>query len=135
MRVGVTPVVRSQRMAVPLVAPPTRSFLIQARPGLVSRAVERSRVVKVAAQAAGAAPAKPAFKWGADMKNLAISIGVAVALWFIPPPAGVNLKAWHLLSVFVGTIGKLFLIWVFIIFRRMHGYKHAHLTHMLFDQC
>lgn len=115
MRVGATPTVRSQRMAVPVFTPTTRSFvgsaiaqkpsLIQARPSLVSRAVERTRVVKVAAQSAGAAPAaKPAFKWGANMKDLAISIGVAVVMWFAPPPAGVSLKAWHLLSVFVGTI-------------------------------
>jgi hypothetical protein len=108
---------RSQRMAVPVMAPATRSFvgsaiaqkptLVQSRPSLVSRGVERSRVVKVAAQAAGATPAKaPEFKWGANMRDLAISVGIAVALWFIPPPAGVSVKAWHLLSVFVGTIGK-----------------------------
>eukprot|EP00891_Asterochloris_glomerata_P000415 jgi/Astpho2/415/Aster-03465 len=40
------------------------------------------------------------FTWGADMKNLAISVGLATAVWFIPPPAG----AWRLLAVFLGTI-------------------------------
>ena len=68
------------------------------------------------------------------MKDLGISVGIAALMWFIPPPAGVTLKAWwvcikylierfssgvairdpplnilnrvsrHLLSVFVGTI-------------------------------
>ena len=51
-----------------------------------------------------AAPQEPPFKWGADMKNLSICVGISLALWFCPPPAGVNIKAWHLLSVFTGTI-------------------------------
>mmetsp|Transcript_18497 Transcript_18497/g.51906 ORF Transcript_18497/g.51906 Transcript_18497/m.51906 type:complete len:564 (-) Transcript_18497:806-2497(-) len=51
-----------------------------------------------------AAPKEPPFKWGADMKNLGICVGLSLALWFIPPPAGVSIKAWHLLSVFTGTI-------------------------------
>jgi len=38
------------------------------------------------------------------MKSLAISVGCGLVLWFIPPPAGVAIKAWKLLSVFVGTI-------------------------------
>ena len=32
----------------------------------------------------------PAFKWGANMKTLGISVGVGVLLWFIPPPSGVT---------------------------------------------
>lgn len=65
----------------------------------------RARTVSVVAQAASApAPAAPAFKWGANMRDLAICVGVAVALWFAPAPAGVSLQAWHLLAVFVGTI-------------------------------
>ncbi|GAX75182.1 hypothetical protein CEUSTIGMA_g2626.t1 [Chlamydomonas eustigma] len=65
----------------------------------------RQRVMKVSASSAAApAPSQPAFKWGANMKDLGISIGIGALLWFIPPPAGVTLKAWHLLSVFVGTI-------------------------------
>lgn len=31
-------------------------------------------------------------------------MGLATAVWFIPPPAGVALKAWHLLAIFLGTI-------------------------------
>jgi len=54
----------------------------------------------VRAQAAAATP----FKWGADMKSLSVCVGVACLLWVVPPPAGVTLKAWHLLSLFVGTI-------------------------------
>lgn len=56
------------------------------------------------AAAGAAAPAPASFKWGANMKDLAISVGIAALLWYIPPPAGVTLKAWHLLSIFTGTI-------------------------------
>lgn len=59
----------------------------------------RQPVVKASASAPSAE-----FKWGADMKNLGISVGLAVAIWFIPPPAGVTLPAWHLLAIFLGTI-------------------------------
>jgi di/tricarboxylate transporter len=38
------------------------------------------------------------------MKDLSICLGIGLAMWFIPPPAGVALKAWHLLAVFVATI-------------------------------
>lgn len=43
-------------------------------------------------------------KWGADLKKLAICVGLGTALWFVPPPAGVAIKAWHLLSIFLATI-------------------------------
>lgn len=46
----------------------------------------------------------PGIKWGADLKKLAICVGLGTALWFVPPPAGVTLKAWHLLSIFLATI-------------------------------
>lgn len=26
------------------------------------------------------------------------AVGIALVMWFIPPPAGVSVKAWHLLS-------------------------------------
>ena len=52
--------------------------------------------------AASAPPAE--FRWGADMKNVGISVGLAVAIWLIPPPAGVTVPAWHLLAIFLGTI-------------------------------
>ena len=54
--------------------------------------------------AASAPSAKPEFKWGADMKNLGISVGLAAAVWFIPSPEGVSAAAWHLLAIFLGTI-------------------------------
>lgn len=65
------------------------------------------RALKVVSQAAsgGAAPAKaPEFKWGANMKDLSICLGVGLALWFTPAPSGVSVKAWHLLSIFIATI-------------------------------
>jgi hypothetical protein len=66
---------------------------------------EQSRGDKLVASAAASAGAPaPAFKWGANMKDLSICVGIAAAMWFVPPPAGVSLKAWHLLSVFTGTI-------------------------------
>jgi di/tricarboxylate transporter len=76
-------------------------------PVLPKKVVVSSRKqVNVRAQAAaGAAPSKDAgFKWGANMRDLAISIGIGTLLWFAPAPAGVSAKAWHLLAVFVGTI-------------------------------
>lgn len=38
------------------------------------------------------------------MKNLGISAGIGALIWFVPPPVGVALQAWHLLAVFIGTI-------------------------------
>jgi anion transporter len=38
------------------------------------------------------------------MKNLGISVALATAVWFAPPPAGVTTQAWHLLALFLGTI-------------------------------
>lgn len=64
--------------------------------------MQASATAVVAASAA--APVEPSFKWGADMKNLGISVGIAALIWFIPPPVGVTLQAWHLLAVFIGTI-------------------------------
>jgi anion transporter len=43
-------------------------------------------------------------KWGADLKKLAICIGVSATVWFLPAPAGVTAQAWHLLAIFLGTI-------------------------------
>uniref|UniRef100_A0A7S0VAM7 Uncharacterized protein n=1 Tax=Polytomella parva TaxID=51329 RepID=A0A7S0VAM7_9CHLO len=58
----------------------------------------------VTAAAAAPAPAAKPFKFGANMKDLATCVGIAIAIWFCPAPAGVSLKAWHLLAVFIGTI-------------------------------
>lgn len=49
-------------------------------------------------------PQPPGIKWGADLKKLGICVGLGTALWFVPPPAGVTLPAWHLLSIFLATI-------------------------------
>lgn len=68
------------------------------------------RPLKIVSQAASGgaaaapAPAQPAFKWGANMKDLAICFGIGLALWFCPAPAGVSIKAWHLVSIFIATI-------------------------------
>jgi hypothetical protein len=54
-----------------------------------TRDVERAASI-ISSAAAGSAPAaapKP-FVWGANMKDLSISVGIAVLMWFIPPPAG-----------------------------------------------
>eukprot|EP00879_Flechtneria_rotunda_P022700 GHRR01023974.1.p1 GENE.GHRR01023974.1~~GHRR01023974.1.p1 ORF type:complete len:386 (+),score=103.40 GHRR01023974.1:93-1250(+) len=72
----------------------------------VPRTAQRTplQVVNAAAGAAPAAPAQKPFKWGADMKNLGICIGVGVAIALCPAPAGVAPKAWNLLAIFAGTI-------------------------------
>jgi hypothetical protein len=58
-------------------------------PKLASRVVARKQL-QVCNSAAGA-PATPApFKWGANMKDLAICIGLGVALYLCPAPAGVS---------------------------------------------
>lgn len=36
--------------------------------------------------------------------RLLIPVVVGVAIWFIPPPEGVEVKAWHLFAIFVATI-------------------------------
>ena len=64
----------------------------------------RSSTRPVADAAASTPPAK--CQWGADMKNLGISVGLAAAVWFLPSPAGVTGEAWHLLAIFLGTISK-----------------------------
>lgn len=116
MRTGACSRATAPRRAVPLAVSAsarvaTPSLRLAPSPSLTPRvaapraaAARPSRAATVAVRAqAAAAPAQP-FKWGADMKNLAICVGVAAALWFAPPPAGVTVKAWHLLSLFVGTI-------------------------------
>src|SRR5215218_9855207 len=33
-----------------------------------------------------------------------VALVVALALWFIPPPTGVSVQAWHLFAIFASTI-------------------------------
>jgi hypothetical protein len=75
---------------------------LRAMPALAPRPASRTARLQVSASAGAAAPAP--FKWGANMKDLSICIGIGVAMWFCPAPAGVAPKAWQLLSVFVATI-------------------------------
>lgn len=39
-----------------------------------------------------------------NVKALLITIVVGLVIWFIPPPEGLDPKAWHLLAIFVATI-------------------------------
>ena len=55
--------------------------------------VNASTAVVSAAAASAPAPAEKPFKWGADMKNLGISVAIAVVVWLLPPPSGVKLQA------------------------------------------
>lgn len=40
----------------------------------------------------------------ARLVPLLITLAVGLIIWFIPPPAGVEVAAWHLLAIFVATI-------------------------------
>ncbi len=41
---------------------------------------------------------------GASLVPTLITVAVGLIIWFIPPPEGVDIKAWHLLAIFVATI-------------------------------
>lgn len=45
----------------------------------------------------------PTLTWARPIP-LAITIAVAVVIWLIPPPKGVEQDAWHLLAIFVATV-------------------------------
>ncbi len=45
------------------------------------------------------APLKPI-----RMLRLSIAVVAGLIIWFLPPPAGVEMRAWHLLAIFVATI-------------------------------
>lgn len=40
----------------------------------------------------------------ANLRKLIMTIVIGVIIWFLPVPAGVTVKAWHLLAIFVATI-------------------------------
>lgn len=49
----------------------------------------------------------PVPKLGPKQTNLIpllVTVAVGVVIWFIPPPEGVAIEAWHLLAIFVATI-------------------------------
>ncbi len=50
-----------------------------------------------------AAPA-PKGWMGASLIPTLITVAIGLVIWFIPPPEGVDIKAWHLLAIFVATI-------------------------------
>eukprot|EP01026_Neomeris_dumetosa_P014435 TRINITY_DN1523_c1_g1_i2.p1 TRINITY_DN1523_c1_g1~~TRINITY_DN1523_c1_g1_i2.p1 ORF type:complete len:571 (+),score=88.89 TRINITY_DN1523_c1_g1_i2:216-1715(+) len=65
----------------------------------------RGNSSRVKAAAASPAPVEEKkFEWGAKMDKLLLAIGIGTLLWFIPSPEGITSQAWHLLSIFVGTI-------------------------------
>lgn len=99
-RIVATPVAR------PLRAMPTSVFKRACAPLLPARSVVRVSASSLNTPAVvSAADASPqGIKWGADLKKLAICVGLATAVWFVPPPAGVTSQAWHLLAIFLGTI-------------------------------
>ena len=48
--------------------------------------------------------AESPLKGHAKLVPLLITIAVGLLIWFIPPPEGVAIEAWHLLAIFVATI-------------------------------
>lgn len=74
-----------------------------AQPRSASSPADSEAKPSVVAKAAASSSADE-FKWGADMKNLGISVALGVAVWLCPAPNGVSAQAWHLLSIFVATI-------------------------------
>ena len=65
---------------------------------------EKSPVPVVKKAPEPVAVAAEPFKWGAKMKPLLMCVALGTVLWFIPAPAGVTTKAWHLLAIFISTI-------------------------------
>jgi DASS family divalent anion:Na+ symporter len=52
-------------------------------------------------RAGGVAGARSA--WSSGIR-FGIPLGLAVVIWFLPPPEGVTTQAWHLFAIFVATI-------------------------------
>jgi di/tricarboxylate transporter len=59
--------------------------------------------VPVAAPVAKSKHSATISSWSEAIGLLSVLI-VGSIIWFIPPPAGVQPKAWHLLAIFVATI-------------------------------
>jgi len=86
------------------VRPSSMSPRLPKRAGMSVRAASTPAASPAPAAPEPPAPVEPAFKWGADMKSLLMCVAIGAVMWFIPAPAGVPVKAWHLLSIFVATI-------------------------------
>ncbi|CAD7700245.1 unnamed protein product [Ostreobium quekettii] len=69
-----------------------------------SEPIRRPTVHVEASDAAAPAAQDPGIQWGADLGKLALCVGLSALVWFAPPPSGVTSQAWHLLSIFLGTI-------------------------------
>ena len=52
----------------------------------------------------GATPTGGASQAGRSLWKFAVPVAIGVILWFIPPPEGLPLKAWHMFAIFVATI-------------------------------
>lgn len=79
--------------------------LLQRRP-TATAPLCRPAATPVMASAAPAVPppAAEGIKWGADLKKLGTCVAIGTAIWFVPPPVGVTMQAWHLLAIFLSTI-------------------------------
>ena len=51
----------------------------------------------------------PSFGNLAKLGNFIIPIAIGVILWFVPPPEGLNVKAWQMFAIFVATIAGIIL--------------------------
>jgi divalent anion:Na+ symporter, DASS family len=69
----------------------------------VNTDVKKPSIGSLEAQPAVAKNLPPKAEWKWFVILLAVFL-FGVAIWLIPPPDGVETKAWHLLAIFVGTI-------------------------------
>jgi divalent anion:Na+ symporter, DASS family len=58
----------------------------------------------ITAPTAPATSPTPAAHYFGNLWRFLVPVGIGVALWFTPPPSGLELKAWHMFAVFVATI-------------------------------
>lgn len=73
------------------------------QPALPVASSRRDSKVVAHASEASEAPGT-SFAWGANMKNLGISVAAGLLVYLAPTPEGVTAQAWKLLAVFVSTI-------------------------------
>lgn len=85
IKVGVQGLQKLQKYSTSIVSAPKPS-LTQKQISISENVCHARKVQSLAATS----EAPEGFKWGANMKNLAISIGVGVLFWFLPVPEGKN---------------------------------------------